>query len=146
MELKRVPVDGSSHRHASPITWGQGRQEIPPERDAVTWSTKPGVCGGMSADDFTPRDVLIEAAIAKVEHHLHITDRTDLEARELRPGRFMFATAGSLSYVARAANLAGADAGPERAEVMAYQDGVRLGREAPAEGTKARGMFPGQAG
>jgi hypothetical protein len=45
-----------------------------------------------------------EAAIAEVDLHLpaelHIADRTDLEARELRPGRFAFATAGSLFYVA----------------------------------------------
>jgi hypothetical protein len=43
------------------------------------------VAAGMSADDFTPRDVLIEAAIAEVEHHLHITDRTDLEAARFGP-------------------------------------------------------------
>ena len=48
--------------------------------------------------------MLIGAAIAEVALHppaeLHIADRTDLEARELRPGRFAFATAGSLFYVA----------------------------------------------
>jgi hypothetical protein len=62
------------------------------------------VAAGMSAEDFTPRDVLIEAAIAEVDLHLlaelHIADRTDLEARELRPGRVAFATAGSLFSVA----------------------------------------------
>jgi hypothetical protein len=50
----------------------------------------------MSAEDLTPCDVLIEAAIAEVDLHLpaelHIADRTDVEARELRPGRFAFAT------------------------------------------------------
>ena len=55
----------------------------------------------MSAEDFTPRDVLIEAAIAEVDLHLpaelHIADRTDLEARELRPGRFAFAISTSLA-------------------------------------------------
>ena len=115
----------------------------------------------MSADDVTPHDVLIEAAIAEVGLHLpaglHIADRTDLEARELRPGRFPFATAGSLSYVARSATWQLRTQDPKRAEVTAYQDGVWLGRaivpvdaiapgETPPEWNKARGVFLGQAG
>jgi hypothetical protein len=58
-------------------------------------------------------------------------DRMDLEARELRPGRFAFATAGSLSYVARGATWQVRKHGLERAEETAYQDGVWLGRSCP---------------
>ena len=90
------------------------------------------VAAGMSAEDYTPRDVLIEAAIAEVDLHLpaelHIADRTDLEARELRPGRFAFATAGSLFYVASGVTWQVRTQDPERAAVTAYQDGVWLGR------------------
>ena len=86
----------------------------------------------MSAQDFTPRDVLIEAAIAEVDLHLpaelHIADRTDLEARELRPGRFAFATAGSLFSVASGVSWQVRTQDPERGEVTAYRDGVWLGR------------------
>ena len=59
---------------------------------------------------------------------LHIADRTDLEGRELRPGRFAFATAGSLFYVASGVTWQVRTQDPERAEVTAYQDGVWLGR------------------
>jgi hypothetical protein len=77
--------------------------------------------------------------------------------REARPRSRRVRSAGSLSYVARAATWQVQTRDPERAEVTAYQDGVRLGRavvpvdaiapgEAPPEGTKARGVFLGQAG
>ena len=76
--------------------------------------------------------MLIEAAIAEVDLHLpaelHIADRTDLEARELRPGRFAFATAGSLFSVADGVTWQVRTQDPERGEVTAYQDGVWLGR------------------
>ena len=101
------------------------------------------VAAGMSAEDFTPRDVLIEAAIAEVALHLpaefHIADRTDLEARELRPGRFAFATAGSLFYVASGVTWQVRTQDPERGEVTAYQDGVWLGRANRARGRDRAG-------
>ena len=59
---------------------------------------------------------------------LHIADRTDLEARELRPGRFAFATAGSLFSVADGVTWLVRTQDPVRAGVTAYQDGVWLGR------------------
>jgi len=65
--------------------------------------------------------------------------------------------AGSLFYIARGVTWQVRTQDPERAEVTAYQDGVRLGRaivpadaiapgEAPSEGTKARGMVLGRPG
>ena len=103
-------------------------------------------CWRRLPSDFTPRDVLIEAAIAEVDLHLpaelHIADRTDLEARELRPGRFAFATAGSLFHVASGVTWQVRTQDLERGEVTAYQDGVWLGRAIVPVDASARGEAP----
>ncbi|HEU0088129.1 MAG TPA: hypothetical protein VFQ77_10845 [Pseudonocardiaceae bacterium] len=97
----------------------------------------------MSASGFEPRDVLIEAALAEVDLHLpperRIAGRTDLEARELRPGTFAFATAGSVFYVAQGATWQVRTQDRERAEVIAYRDGVRIGQEVLPSRAVARG-------
>ena len=87
--------------------WGHTARALIPrwaatEQDAVR-RDDPSVWQRAKGAEDSHRATRHQGHIAEVALHpggAHITDRTDLEARELRPGRVAFATAGSLFYVA----------------------------------------------